>query len=212
MNFDYRKKENLIKIGAILLFVISLLILIGWRYANPDLSLRNPLIVMIIMTILSLIAFFSQKLFKKEKTEDDIPEPMSKEEIEEEIKNEVERKFWNHIKINNGFNCIKTRPVNKNLICAYKINLIYEEIFEEEKTNSLICVINANYKNIPISFHKHDISNSMLEKEMNLKSFNPREEPDEEERTETDLSSGTQVKYKKKTHKKEKKEEKPDVE
>ena len=101
--FDFKKKENLIKIGAGLLIVISWAVLIGWKIKNPDINLRNPLIIAGIITVLSIVAFFSQKLFKRGfKSEEDVPEPLSQEEVERKIRKEFEDKFWSHIKINDN--------------------------------------------------------------------------------------------------------------
>ncbi|MBU0894034.1 MAG: hypothetical protein KKB88_01175 [Nanoarchaeota archaeon] len=209
MNFDYRKKENLIKIGAILLFVISLLILIGWRYANPDLSLRNPLIVMIIMTILSLIAFFSQKLFKKEKTEDDIPEPMSKEEIIKKLRKDLPEERWNNLANERGIECIDKLTLEKQDIYAYKIKMNGASQGNEE----FIAIINANYPEQDIIQLKKDESEHYIRKRMKSASKGNVEEPDIEESEEGVDNFGKPIrKTKKITHKKEKKEEKPDVE
>ena len=208
------KKENLIKIGAGLLIIISWAVLIGWKIKSPDVNLRNPLIVAGIITALSIVAFFSQKLFKRGfKSDEDVPEPLSQEEIENKIRKEFEDKFWSHIKINGGFNCIKTRTINKNLICAYMIESIYEINFRGKKENNLIAIINANYQKIPITFKEPNLSEHLLEKEMNNKSFNPKEEPDVEESEEGVDSFGKPVrKTRKTTHKEKKKEEKPDIE
>jgi len=212
--FDFKKKENLIKIGAGLLIIISWAVLIGWKIKNPDINLRNPLIIAGIITVLSIVAFFSQKLFKRGfKSEEDVPEPLSQEEVERKIRKEFEDKFWSHIKINGGFNCIKTKTINKNMIYAYLIESIYEINFRGKKENSLIAIINANYQKLPITFKEPKLSEHLLEKEMNNKSFNPKEEPDEEESEESIDSFGKPVRRtKKRTHTKEKKEEKADIE
>ncbi len=211
VNINFKDKNFLMKSGAVSLLIIAWSILIGWKYSNPNLNLKYPIIITGIISIISIIAFFSKNLLKQIKTEDKIPEPMNEEEIRERIEDEV-AKFWNHIKISNGLITVKTKAINKNLVCAYRVNLLYKEKFKEETVDSLLVLINANYRNVPVTFMLPDSSEYFIEKEMNNKSFNPKEEPDEELRKETDLSTGKEIIYKKKTHKKKKEEEKSDIE
>ncbi len=211
-----KKKENLIKWGAGLFFIISLCVLIGWGIADPEVNLKVPLIIYAIIVIISIVAFFNRGAFKRAEKDEEIPKPLSIEEIEEKIRAEFEKKYWSHITINGGLGCIKTRPINKNLIYAYEIESIYPikiRKFSNDRYMGAIAIINANYSDVmPISFHNPDISDQILEKEMNRKSFNPRKPVAEEGRTETDLSTGKKVKYVKRSYKKKIKEEKPDIE
>jgi hypothetical protein len=211
---DFKKKENIVKISSLLVFLISIFFLIGWRIANKDVSLKFPIIIFSIISIICIIAFFSKDILKRiERKEENIPEQIDLKEIEEKIRKDFEERFWSHIKINGGLTSIKTKSINKNLICAYKINSIYEINLDDKKVNSIIAIINANYNKIPITYKLPDISENMIEKEMNNKSFSPYDEPDEEEEVKENALTGTRIITKKKSYpKKIREEEKSDIE
>ena len=68
--------------GAILL--VALLVLIGIKIANKDFSLKYPLIILGILIFLWLLQFFAKRiveLIRKQQEPQEIPEPISKDEV-----------------------------------------------------------------------------------------------------------------------------------
>jgi len=205
---EENKKEKFFKIFAGILF-IGTVIAVVIIATQTEISVLPIIIGSGILILVSLIIFFSKRITKFlkskfEKKEEEIPEPITEEQVRQILLNEV-KKMMNHIKIDNGIEMTKSRPINKNLIYSYKVNLLYKESFGD----TAIFIINATYPKLGVTILPGKTSDLLINKEMNLKSLNPREDPDEEKRTETDLSSGKQTTYHKKTHpKKVKKEEK----
>jgi len=203
---EKKSKEFWIKVLFGAVFVISWLILIGWKTVNKDLSLKTPLIITIIISLISVIAFFGnniQKFIKKK--EEGIPKSLNEKEIEEIIKQVVE-KMWNHLKINNGIEWMRSRTIQKNIIYAYKVNLLYEESFGD----SCIIIINATYPEIIPTILPSTMSEYYIDRAMNWKSQNPFDEPDIKV-TETKFDDFGKPIQKVKETKHKKKEKKEDV-
>jgi len=163
-----------VKFISVGIFILSWVILIGMKYSNPDMSLKAPIIIAGILSVLSVISFFGNHLYKlvKTKSEEEIPEPIGEEKIMEIIDDEL-KKMWNHRKINSGIGNRRTATINKNIIYAYKINLIYPE---KDFEDSIIIILNATYPHIAPTIEKSDLSEYHLKKRMNEKSLNPFDE------------------------------------
>jgi len=204
---DFEKKENKIKIGSGLLILISWIILIGWRMKNPDINLRNAIIVAGIVTLIGLVGIFGQKLFKRSYKEDEVPSSLTRDEIVKKIREEIPKIKWNNIANERGIECIDKLTLEKQDIYAYRIKMNgagYDEF---------IVIINANYPEQDFIFLDKDESEHYIRKRMKSASKGNLEEPDVEESEEGVDSFGKPIRRTKKiTHKKEKKEDKPDVE
>lgn len=199
-------EKKIIKIVSISILLISWIFLIIIKYLSNELSLKVPLIITIIISIISIISFFGDKIIKLSKIkEEKFPNSINEKELMELIKKQVEN-MWNHLLIKGGIGESRSEQINKNLIYACKINLLYKEEFG----NSCWIIINANYPGIKPTILKPDSSEHLIRKAMNYKSVNPLEEPDIEETVIENPLSGTKSTTKKvmfKNNEKEKKEE-----
>ena len=184
---EKRSKEWWVKFIAVGVFIISWAILIGIKIADKDTSLKYPLTVVIVLSIMSAIAFFGKFVYGKQTSkEDDIPEPIGEEGFMEIIKKEVEKR-WNNLKIIKPVEQERSRTVNKNIIYARKVDM-------ELDNESFIIIINGTYPKISPTILHPGTSDYNVLRAMNDISLNPTLE-EKEERVETDLSSGKQVKY-----------------
>lgn len=203
-----KNKEFYIKAGAVVVFVISCVVLIGIKIANKEMSIKIPLIVTGIIGVVCVIAFFGGSIYKKmKKLEEGIPKAIDEEEIVQRIEKEVLDMF-NMIRIDNPFEWKRSKVINKNEIHAYKINLVHERCFGEENFKSAIFIINANYPQKGISIINPESSEHLVTARMNDMSQSPLDEPEVEERTELDLNTGRETRYRKTRPKK--KEDKKD--
>lgn len=207
-----KTKEFWIRLIAGIVAGLSWVGLIAWKFIDKEVNLKYPVIVAIIISVFSIIAFFGNTLYSKFKQirEEEIPEPINSEKLKEVIEKEVE-KMWNMLKIENPIIWVRSKTINKNIIYAVKLNLVYEIPIDKEKYEECIMVINANFSDEQPTIIKPNSSEKYIDKIMNDKSKSPLDEPEVEERTETDLEGGKEIKYKKTTPKKKTEKKEGDV-
>lgn len=141
---DKKSKDWWIKFVAWCIFGLSWIVVIGLKIAKEDMSLKIPITISIILTIASLFAIFGKTVANKLKNNSDIPEPLTEEQVEQLVKEQVQKQ-WNNIKVQKGIEWTKSRTVNKNIIYAMKVNL-------DLNNESFIIIINANYPNLNPQF------------------------------------------------------------
>lgn len=115
-----------IRIGAIILVIITWLILIGLNISS-DVSLKYPLIISVIISILGLIGYFAETISKniKKKEEKNInKEPITEEEAKQIVQKTVEE-MWDYVKIPNGFKSTESQTIANDLIYSFEVDLLY---------------------------------------------------------------------------------------
>lgn len=163
--------------------VASWIILFVWKRSNPDLSLKGPLIIVGIVSVIGIITIFGKSIYQRVGKEEEIPRTISETELWDIVKKEVEG-MWNHIRINDiGWK--RSKEIKGNLIYLFKVNLLYYEDYGHYGDHSsVLFIINANYPESGVTILPPTVSEMHIEKSMNYKSKTPFEEPDTKE-TET---------------------------
>lgn len=201
--------------SAVILGVVWIILIII-KFANPDFKLLIPSIITGVLTGLLLISIIGKKIYEGMKKKDDvekIPDPISVDEVFKIIKNTIQgtkEKDYKDGLFRNGRRIFETRPyhISKNLIYAMKVDLSDKIKFSNGYTSEIWVIVNATYPKIKPAVLPGNITEYRLKEIVNSISSNPKDEPDEEKRTETDLLTGKQIIYKKKSHRKRKKPEK----
>jgi len=203
-----KDKRAIVKIISVAVLVILWINIGVMKYSNPDMSLKYPLIISIILSILGAVAFFGSFKSKKkeEEKEEEVPKAITEEE-RTKIIFKLEEKKWNNILRNGGITLIDKATYNKQDIYAYRVKM---NLDDEE----FIVILNANYPEQGlIELNKKEMdSEHYRRKRMQSASKGDFKEPDTEERTETDLKTGVKTKYKKTTQQRKKENKKKENE
>lgn len=195
------EKKIWIRFFSIAIFVLTWIVLGVLKYTNEEISLRIPLIISIILSIISAIAFFGDNIYKSFKTtEDKIPNAITEKEIEKVIEIQVD-KMWNHLL---RIEEVRSKTVNKNLIYACKLNLYHDEKFKNKSEDSCWMIINANYPEMKPTILSPNTSDYQIEKSMNWKSQSPFDDPNIVEVEETIDPFGKPIRKTKETIQQEK--------
>ncbi len=181
------KKSLLFKIISGSLALLSWIIFFVIRN-DPEKSLVVPIIISALLTLMFFVSLFKNKIFgmiELGKQSNEIPEPISREELKEIMRREV-RGMWNYIEEGTRAR-VEPHNINSNIIYGIELTLYSEEDFGGVKSDKIIMIINATYPNkiapaiLPPNTPKQEILNAI-----NRASLNPYPDPDIE-RIETRL-------------------------
>jgi hypothetical protein len=201
------KKSNYfwLKLITILIVGISWIILIGLKLSS-NISLRIPLIISGVLTVLGILAFIGQYYAKKheEKKPDklEIPKPLTTEEAKLKVEKAIEER-WDHIKRPNGIKNVTTETIQGNQIYTFEVELLYGE--------PVYVIINATYPDtMPTIIKVSETKQPTKNKYVNAKSQNPKDDPDVIEETINDELSGRTKTIRKQIQKRKEEEKKED--
>jgi len=184
------KKQNSTEFWAKIiigsLFGLSWLVLLGMKLGS-DISLKTPLIISIVITIIFIVSLFWKKfnaLYEKIREHEEEIQPLTEEEVEAIEKKEINR-IWNYIE--KGIP-VKRKSENVNNSMIYVSHLqVYREInFGEDKTNKIIIIINATFPKLRPTMIPEDTDPIELIEIINKMSKNPYNPDVEETKIETD--------------------------
>lgn len=198
-----KSKDWLSKYLIWVITIISWIVVLVIKKNNPETSLQIPLIISGIFSIIAIILSVVKNIDKFKPKSEEISK-LGEKDIQELILKEADRR-WNNINIEKPEEWRKTKTINNDLIYAIKVNLN----LEEEK---FIIIINASEPKIaPTILEAQDeygkeISNNIINQEINNKARNPKGEPNIIER-ETGLDQFNRPIEKVRETKYEKKEE-----
>lgn len=177
-----------LKWGLILLAVLSWFVLIGLKFSS-NISLKIPLTISVFLTILGLFGWFWKSIAQKMKSKEEkitAPRNLSKEEVMEILHKTVRDRLWDHIAVPNGILKCETRNKGNNLIYVFEVELLHKEPH--------VIIINATCpEEEPTYVRLAKIKNPTLEKLINEKSTNPKDDPDMEISEETMDSFGKPI-------------------
>jgi len=213
-----KKRDKLywIKFFSGIGLAIAWLTLIIIKITKEETNLNYAFIILGILTFIFLLSFVAKSIVEKmNKKEKEVkPEPINEEEVMRLLYKTIEGSREKDYKDGYFRNIesvgqVKTPHVNQNLEYYFEVKLSGEIEIADKKTDKVIVIINATYPNIKPSVLPINLEEERIKEEINMKSSDPLEQPDEEKRVERDLHTGKETVYSKKIQpKKEIKEEK----
>lgn len=197
------------KVNYVIPLVIFSVVVIGILFyifttAEEGTNIRNIFGIVLILVILGGVGygvFYYRNKWKSLlaiKGANGIPEPATPEEVESHVKNFILNKKHNHIK-----QIQESRPyhVNKQLIYAMKIELLYPEKIDNKQNNVIYMIVNCNYlKVIPPAIVNGTFPWAYIKQVVNTASSSPEDDPDVEERVDEDPITGRKSHVKKTIH------------
>lgn len=176
-----KNKEFWFKLITACLAGFSWMILIGMKNST-EISLKIPLIISIVLTIIFFVSIFGKRIYskfeKQEKVSIEIPPHLSEDKVEKIIDEKIKNDFWTW-RIPGGRIGQITRNINNNIIYGF-----FETLYSKRKigginTNRCAILVNATFPEIqpqvlPI---EEDGRIKNLEKNINLMSRNPKDDP-----------------------------------
>lgn len=207
---DEKRATFWVKLVSVFLVVLTGALIIFWKSSNPELSLKAPIIIGIVVLAAGIFAYTRNESFWKRKAEpkeEQVPDEVSEEERHEMLRKVARETFRNNVRVDGGIKCINDKTVNKNHIYAYKVKMNLDDEW-------FVGIINANYpgRGVTTIEDKKAESEYVINNRMVAKAENPFEEPDVVESEETVDAFGKPVrKTKELTHKEKKKKEEDKV-
>lgn len=210
-NHEVIKKEGKnayfwLKLASAVIVAISWFILIGLKLSS-DISLKIPLIISILLTIIGIFAWIGTSLAKKQeknKEEINIKKPITKEEAKDMVYKIIEDR-WDHIRQpeSEGILDISTETGEKgDQVYKFEVQPLYGE--------PIYIIINATYpETMPTITLVKKTKNQTMNKLVNAKFQSPKETDTTEEIIENPMTGIKKTTKKTVTKKKEedKKEE-----
>jgi ribosomal protein L20A (L18A) len=197
-----------IKVFAITIVSLTWITLIGLKLST-DISLKTPLWISVAITILGIFAWIGQ-YFAQKKSDEPIEQkklnPITKEEAKDMVYRIVEDR-WDHIlrPESVGIPEVTTETVQGSQIYTFRVNLLYGD--------SVYIIIDATHPEVlPTIVPVEETKNPTRNRLVNVKSQNPKEEPDVIEETINDDLSGRTKTTRKQIHAKKQEETKKEEE
>jgi hypothetical protein len=194
-------KVKTTKVLVIIGLIFSIAVMIIVKVQNPDFPFKYIIIIFAFLLVISIILFFGFDALKKYKdvlsikTKEKKLPPVASEEV---LINKVSTilsspVYQNHIKqILN----VKKEIIGRNNIYDFEILPLHSE---KTKNDVIHIIINAHYID-ELHTVLYNPSRYEIIRAMNKCSTSPEPDADIERRRETDLLTGRQVMYEKKTH------------
>jgi len=193
-----KKNKKWIKVGAISFAVLSLIILVFYKLANPEFPLSSIIITGIIIIVFGALLFFGRELYekfrykdekKKEKEDNELPKAKSPEFLFSIVKKQLEKSIQEGGFEENIHLCkVKQRRIKfigGNQIIHFQIIPFYKQFI------TIDFVFNAHFEDLMI-FNKN-LSDKQILSRMNDLSINPQSSPTVEEFSSVDPLTGRAV-------------------
>lgn len=169
-------KKWMAKYLAWIILVVSWIVIFGIKVANPEISLKTPIIVTAIISVI-IIASVVLKNVNLGGDEKQIAK-LTQDEIKKLIKKEIHDNRWNNLNLTKPWEWVKTKTINNDLIYSVMVNcnlddeqvLIFINASEPMIAPTVIDSKDANLKEITMY-------SSIVEREMNNKARSPQGEP-----------------------------------
>jgi hypothetical protein len=190
-NHEIIKKEGKdayfwIKVFSITLVSLSWITLIGLKLST-NISLKIPLIISGVVTLLGILAWIGQYFAQKKSEVKEEPknlQPITKEQAKEIVYKIIEDR-WDHIKRpeSEGIPEVTTETIQGSQIYKFRVNLVYGK--------SIYIIIDATHPDVmPTIVPVEETKNPTINRLINAKSQNPKDDPDVIEETINDELSG----------------------
>jgi len=200
LNFYEKNKTSLTKWLVVIGFIFSVVALIVVKSQVESFATKYFVMIFVFLVIISLILYFGFGIIKK--YQDNKSKLVSEEKLppvasEEQLKNRCEQimksvQHRNHIK---RYLNVNFKYINKNLIYDFEI---IPEYNDKTSDDVIHIILNAHYIDRLPSF-LYNPSPQKVAAAMNDASSSPNPDAEIERRQETDLLTGKEIIYEKKT-------------